>query len=130
MGERKHNVTTSNTRWAFASLAAALFVLAGSAHAVAQTSGSKKTSTKPPSSTPAAPPATNLAPPLPSGGPTGGKSGGPGKLIRQAGEDEGNKKLEGEKVKVDDHLIVDLHVNDEDLANVLQMLSIQAQRNI
>src|SRR5262249_28090051 len=36
----------------------------------------------------------------------------------------------GEKVKVDDHMIVDLHVNDEDLANVLQMLSIQSQKNI
>lgn len=37
--------------------------------------------------------------------------------------------LEG-KVKVDEVGIVDLHVNDEDLANVLQMLSIQSQKNI
>lgn len=33
-------------------------------------------------------------------------------------------------VTVDENLIVDIHVNDEDLANVLQMLSIQSQRNI
>jgi type IV pilus assembly protein PilQ len=36
----------------------------------------------------------------------------------------------GGDVQVDENLIVDLHVNDEDLANVLQMLSIQSQRNI
>jgi type IV pilus secretin PilQ/predicted competence protein len=34
------------------------------------------------------------------------------------------------KVKVDENAIVDLHVNDEDLANVLEMLSIQSHRNI
>jgi len=34
------------------------------------------------------------------------------------------------KVSIDDNNIVDLHVNDEDLANVLEMLSIQSQRNI
>lgn len=33
-------------------------------------------------------------------------------------------------VKVSEHLTVDLHVQDEDLANVLQMLSLQSQRNI
>lgn len=35
-----------------------------------------------------------------------------------------------DRVSVDEHFLVDLHVNDEDLANVLQMLSIQSQRNI
>lgn len=35
-----------------------------------------------------------------------------------------------EKVKVDEHMIVDLHVNDEDLSNILQMLSLQSQRSI
>ncbi|MEL7473480.1 MAG: hypothetical protein AAGK04_09200, partial [Planctomycetota bacterium] len=35
-----------------------------------------------------------------------------------------------DRVVVDEHFLVDLHVNDEDLANVLQMLSIQSQRNI
>jgi len=34
------------------------------------------------------------------------------------------------QVRVDDNLMVDLHVNDEDLGNVLEMLSIQSQRNI
>jgi type IV pilus secretin PilQ/predicted competence protein len=34
------------------------------------------------------------------------------------------------KVRVDENAIVDLHVNDEDLANVLEMLSIQSHRNI
>lgn len=33
-------------------------------------------------------------------------------------------------VKVDENMIVELHVQDEALANVLQMLSIQSQRNI
>jgi type IV pilus assembly protein PilQ len=35
-----------------------------------------------------------------------------------------------EGVKVDDNMTVDLHVKDEDLANVLEMLSIQSQKNI
>ncbi|MEO1008487.1 MAG: hypothetical protein AAFX79_07965 [Planctomycetota bacterium] len=34
------------------------------------------------------------------------------------------------EITVDEHLIVDLHVVDEDLADVLQLLSIQSQRNI
>ncbi len=43
--------------------------------------------------------------------------------------DESSVPIQGE-VKVDEHLIVDLHVVDEDLADVLQLLSIQSQRNI
>lgn len=35
-----------------------------------------------------------------------------------------------EKVYIDDNSIVDLHVSDEDLSAVLEMLSIQSQRNI
>jgi type IV pilus assembly protein PilQ len=35
-----------------------------------------------------------------------------------------------DKVRVDENQIVDLHVNDEELSNVLEMLSIQSQRNI
>jgi type IV pilus assembly protein PilQ len=35
-----------------------------------------------------------------------------------------------EKVYIDDNSIVDLHVSDEDLGAVLEMLSIQSQRNI
>ncbi len=39
--------------------------------------------------------------------------------------------LEGEsEVRVDDNMTVDLHVKDEDLANVLELLSIQSQKNI
>ncbi len=37
---------------------------------------------------------------------------------------------EDTKVHIDENQIVDLHVSDEDLANVLEMLSIQSQRNI
>jgi type IV pilus assembly protein PilQ len=37
---------------------------------------------------------------------------------------------EDSQIAVNDDLIVDLHVNDEELANVLEMLSIQSQRNI
>ncbi len=35
-----------------------------------------------------------------------------------------------DKVKVNEYDIVDLHVNNEDLGNVLQLLSLQSQRNI
>ncbi len=39
--------------------------------------------------------------------------------------------LDGESaVRVDDNMTVDLHVKDEDLANVLELLSIQSQKNI
>ena len=39
--------------------------------------------------------------------------------------------LEGDsEVRVDDNMTVDLHVKDEDLANVLELLSIQSQKNI
>lgn len=42
-----------------------------------------------------------------------------------------NAPLEGESaVTVDDNMTVDLHVKDEDLANVLELLSIQSQKNI
>jgi type IV pilus assembly protein PilQ len=37
---------------------------------------------------------------------------------------------DGVQVKLDDSMTVDLHVKDEDLANVLEMLSIQSQKNI
>ena len=49
----------------------------------------------------------------------------------QAGNnDAGSAKDLSDQVSVNEHFLVDLHVNDEDLANVLQMLSIQSQRNI
>ena len=34
------------------------------------------------------------------------------------------------KVAVSEHMTVDLHVKDEDLANVLELLSIQSHKNI
>jgi len=37
---------------------------------------------------------------------------------------------EDSNVVIDDNMTVDLHVKDEDLANVLEMLSIQSQKNI
>jgi type IV pilus assembly protein PilQ len=37
---------------------------------------------------------------------------------------------ENSRVKVDDNMLVDLHVSDEDLSTVLEMLSIQSQKNI
>lgn len=52
----------------------------------------------------------------------------------QAGAPEsGAQKLAAKgdgKVNVDDNLIVEMHVKDEDLGNVLAMLSMQSQRNI
>ncbi len=44
--------------------------------------------------------------------------------------DLGNVPGNGRVVRVDPNNLVDLHVNDEDLRTVLQMLSIQSQRNI
>ncbi len=41
----------------------------------------------------------------------------------------GDKK-DGPQVKVSDHMTVDLHVKDEDLGAVLELLSIQSQKNI
>ncbi len=124
--------------------AAALFGLAGSAFGQAK-SGSK--------APPVPSPAPVAAPAAPAAQPAASPSSSPGngKVIRQAGSTPPAPKADqhmnenpaapagdapaGEnggdgKIKVDDHLIVDLHVNDEDLANVLQMLSIQSQKNI
>jgi len=128
-------MTRSNRTAKLALTAAALFALAGTPLAHAQSSKSKQ-----PAAAPVNPPTT--APVAPQAQPSKGAAGG--KLIRQAGSTaapakvapsgglpEGQNPADGnDKVKVDEHLIVDLHVNDEDLANVLQMLSIQSQKNI
>ncbi len=42
----------------------------------------------------------------------------------------GRQSGDGPQVKVSDHMTVDLHVKDEDLASVLELLSIQTQKNI
>src|SRR5678816_2892925 len=125
MVARNTNVRVSKGNlWAAGPLtAAAVFMLAG--QAVAQ-SGAGKAPAAQPSGQPAAQPAKNP---------------GTGKLIKSASDTKGQPEMRNplqnaapesgsEKVKVDEHLIVDLHVNDEDLSNVLQMLSIQSQKNI
>ncbi|MFO0836334.1 MAG: hypothetical protein U0638_15310 [Phycisphaerales bacterium] len=71
--------------------------------------------TPPTHATPAVPPAAN-------------PQNDPAQDTQAAGE-PGNAPAPGD-VKVDDNLIVDLHLNNEDLSKVLEMLSIQSQRNI
>lgn len=46
------------------------------------------------------------------------------------GEDRRDGDLNDEGVRVSEYLTVDIFVNDEDLNNVLQMLSVQSQKNI
>jgi len=60
------------------------------------------------------------APPPDSAPPSGAEAG--------AGESSAGSEQGG--IKVSEHLTVDMFVQDEDLATVLQMLSIQSQRNI
>lgn len=99
----------------FAALtAAALLGLAG--QAMAQTASK-------PASTPPAAPAPHVSKPEPAFESQGMRN--PLDKTPTAGQ-----ATNGGDVQVDENLIVDLHVNDEDLANVLQMLSIQSQRNI
>ena len=49
----------------------------------------------------------------------------PMKVQNAAADDKGKAK-----VSVSEHMTVDLHLKDEDLANVLELLSIQTQKNI
>ena len=49
----------------------------------------------------------------------------PMKVEKPATDDKGKAK-----VSVSEHMTVDLHLKDEDLANVLELLSIQTQKNI
>src|SRR5262245_18190860 len=137
----RHNSVLGGTkvRWTAGGLtAAALLALAGQAAAQSAAPG-KQPSGAAPAAQPAGTPAAT-----PTGQPA--RAPGNGKVIAQAGNAkpasksnnagairnplENDQAEGGEKVKVDEHLIVDLHVNDEDLANVLQMLSIQSQKNI
>lgn len=131
MGERResHGKKTAS----YAATVAALACMAGSTQALAQ---AKKGSASAPSQPPvSAAPSASATPDSPKGNGKLIVQAGPGKAskdaLRNPLEKAGNPQGGGEeKVKVDDHMIVDLHVNDEDLANVLQMLSIQSQRNI
>ncbi|MHC4975291.1 MAG: hypothetical protein ACYTF7_01645 [Planctomycetota bacterium] len=50
--------------------------------------------------------------------------------IAQERDPFGGNDQDNTNVEVSEFMTVDLHVQDEDLANVLQMLSIQSQRNI
>jgi len=117
MVARNTNVRVSKGNlWAAGPLtAAAVFMLAG--QAVAQ-SGAGKAPAAQPSGQAAAQPAKNP---------------GTGKLIKSASDTKGQPEMRNplqnaapesgsEKVKVDEHLIVDLHVNDEDLSNVFAFL--------
>lgn len=53
-------------------------------------------------------------------------------LVGQAGAQQGEPELNepGGRVNVDENLITELFVNDEDLNTVLQLLGLQAQKNI
>jgi type II secretory pathway component GspD/PulD (secretin) len=146
MGESTLRNNTNLRPATLAVTAAALFCLAGTPGAFAQSAKSKTgaSAAQPAATQPATtPPVTQ---PPASGAP---KSAGNGKVMHQAGtaptaagadshpvtanpvnKDGADAGDGSDKVKVDEHLIVDLHVNDEDLANVLQMLSIQSQKNI
>jgi len=55
---------------------------------------------------------------------------GAGQALGQDRNPFGTKGASKAEVTVSEYLTVDLHVQDEDLANVLQMLSLQSQRNI
>lgn len=46
------------------------------------------------------------------------------------GQPDAGQPAGGPQVRVSDHMTVDLHVKDEDLASVLELLSIQTQKNI
>jgi len=62
--------------------------------------------------------------------PVDATSGDTGVGMNAAGEGTAATTTASDKVKVDENNIVDLHVNDEELSNVLEMLSIQSQQNI
>lgn len=70
----------------------------------------------------------NFTPPTPAAQPESAPQPDALQDAQVAGE-PGNEPAPGD-VKVDDNLIVDLHLNNEDLSKVLEMLSIQSQRNI
>lgn len=105
-----------STRVGSAFVAAVLFHLAGTAPIAAQTRGPSK--------------------PLPAAGAGLGSLGGqtypasPSFGTQPGGRAVADSQPDPSRVTVDDNMIVDLHVNDEDLGTVLEMLSIQSKKNI
>ncbi|WP_432798081.1 type II secretion system protein GspD [Poriferisphaera sp. WC338] len=57
-------------------------------------------------------------------------NGGEPPVVDLFNEGESDAELQGQHVAVGDYGVVDLHVKDLDLTKVLQLLSIQSQRNI
>lgn len=122
-------------------------IFSGGAGTIAGTSGvllalAGTPSSSAQSSVPPAPPSTTAGQPTPPTAPGAGVS--PTKLppmvtpaakrtakavsMREANDDAPAQP--GSEMSVGESMVVDLHVNDEDLANVLEMLSIQSQTNI
>ncbi len=109
---------TGTTRRAMA-MAAALVVLAGTPVGLAQSSSLTDLGSDPFAQTPSAPPTSTE----PSRDPIAANAFDEDAMF---GDDVGV----GPDVSVDKYDLVDLHVNDEDLGRVLQLLSIHSQRNI
>lgn len=137
------------TKHSPAAISAALMVfLASGASALEQTKQATKPKAPPTSAatTPVAGEAPSISAPAGSKTSTGGsaRSGGSAQPIgnpmalptnpvapaSESGVSAPSEPKSDSVVRVNDGLVVDLHVNDEDLTNVLQMLSIQSQRNI
>lgn len=148
MGQR-HHLNVQRQPWGCVSsracTAAMIALLAGTPTALAQPAASGPQGVQPGQTgvTQSGTPGTPGTPALPdiSGMPgipgAGGdvKGGWPPPTVVGAGQTIGSKASEPSdserlQIKVDEHLIVDLHVSDEELANVLEMLSIQSQKNI
>lgn len=130
--------TRSNARGVWSALA--LVAVAGTAFGQGAAPKGGKT-TAPATTTPAAAPAptNNSGAPAatPSFNPNAApRNGGSVKTPIFAGSNQDTHTAPTQdaapetNARVGDDMVVDLHVNDEDLGNVLQMLSIQSQRNI
>ncbi len=115
-------------------LAAILPLLAGTSVALAQSAKGK--GKQPASSGPSTHTVTNEPPQVASPQPSmssaiDGSKQAPGSTVAvPKSAQHKNAKADAAKVRIDDNSIVDLHVVDEDLTAVLEMLSLQSQRNI
>lgn len=145
MGQR-HHLNVQRQPWGCVSsracTAAMIALLAGTPTALAQPAASGPQGVQPgqtgvtQSGTPGTPALPDISgmPGIPGAG-GDVKGGWPPPTVVGAGQTIGSKASEPSdserlQIKVDEHLIVDLHVSDEELANVLEMLSIQSQKNI